>query len=114
MSRAKVSERQKFEASAERKVKAFQAFHPVLSEFVTKSNGKRRGVVVSFLENEKIYVGCSLCNLRRDKWNNYVGLNYAIERASSDYADLPKVPQSCRAGVEKMIERARRYFKDAA
>jgi hypothetical protein len=43
-----------------------------------------------------------------------VGLNYAISRASSNYNDLPKVPQSCRAGVEKMIDRASRYFKNAA
>jgi hypothetical protein len=109
-----INRRNQYEAECRHFVEAFTAFHPILSEFILNQKNQRVGVVVSFVENGKIHVGCSLCNVKRDKFSNYVGLNYAISRGSNDVNDLPKVPRTCKAHVLKMIDRAGRYFKNAA
>jgi hypothetical protein len=115
MSQNKKSQYQQFVDLCQTKVQNFQQFHDVLFKFVLNKKGQRIGVVVSFQSCGEIYVGCSKCN-RRDKFNKWIGLNYAIERACiATWSDVQcSIPFACVQPVVDMHDRAQRYFKNAA
>ncbi len=77
---------------------------------------KPRGVIVAVKENNEVFYGYSLYN-PIDKWNRELGIKKAIARAKASSYQLPQVlerkAEVC-GGLQKMQERALRYFKDIA
>lgn len=87
-----------------------------LIKYLRKDKTKEpKGIIVSFTEDNKIYVGYSLCS-KRDAWDKELGFKIAINRAyfygDNEYQIYP-IAQSAKNEFVKMIERSERFFKGA-
>lgn len=81
----------------------------MIYEYVRDRNGHPLGVVCALGKKD---IGWSLCNRRMgDKFNKELGLKIAQGRAITSYVKDKKVPQTITPILEKMKERAKRYFK---
>jgi len=75
-----------------------------------------RGVVVAFNENGKVHIGWSLCS-KEDKWDKDLGFKIAVNRAyfhAENELLGYKVAQSAYPDFRKMVERSKKFFKEAA
>lgn len=87
-----------------------------LKKYVRSRRDRRPiGVVVSFVENNKIHYGWSLCN-KLDRFDKEVGISLAIQRAVP-VAQLSKnalnreVAQTVTKDLASMIDRSEAYFR---
>jgi len=80
----------------------------MLVEYIKNSKGKRIGVVVATSPGT---IGWSLCK-KCDRFNPNLGLRIAEGRANFG-TNLPNnVPYTVYPYMLKMLDRAKRYFKD--
>lgn len=83
----------------------------MLVEYI-KKNGQLRGVVVAVPQDNSYAIGWSLCK-KCDSFDKSFGLEIAKRRAQKHRATFNEtLAHTVRPHVEKMRERASRYFKD--
>ena len=86
-----------------------------LVKYVRNEKRQPIGLIVSFVENEKIYIGWSKCS-KRDVWSKELGQKIAFSRAYF-HGDNPtvkcEVAYSVKSDFIKMAERSERFFKGA-
>lgn len=88
----------------------------MLMQFLRDKNRVPFGMIVAIQDDDGyIRYGVSLLS-PKDHWNRDLGRKIAIGRAYTDVM-LPEIPQKKEKTVlhalNKMMERARKYFKDA-
>lgn len=91
-----------------------------LVQYVRTKKGQPKGTMVAYRgDDNKIYVGYSLCNSKVDKFDRQIGMRKAVERALTQdkYDDVTlknfvdKIPQSVVKPLDAFLERAERFFK---
>lgn len=80
----------------------------MLVEYVRDNKNKPIGVVVATGKNQ---IGWSEKH-NKDKWDKHLGLEIAIGRAINGSDKTPMKKKVFRPYVEKMTNRANRYFKN--
>lgn len=72
----------------------------------------KAGVVVALLNEGKVALGYSRCNLKADKWNRTLGLNVAVERALKRNVKPPfdDFRPEIEMALSEMYNRSRHYF----
>lgn len=85
-----------------------------LIKYIRKDKTREpKGIIVSFVEDNKIYIGYSLCS-KRDAWDKELGFKIAINRAifygNNECLQYP-IAQSAKNEFIKMTERSERFFK---
>lgn len=77
-------------------------------------NGQPKGVVVAFLEYDRLTVGWAVCRAN-DKYNRHIGLAKAITSALPLCdIDPNAVPYVIRESFDEMVARANKYFRQLA
>lgn len=85
-------------------------------KYIRTNKGQPRGVLIAYRgEDDKVYIGYSLCNTKSDKFNKQIGIRKAVERAVSDdsFNDewVDKLPHTVVKPLLDMADRAEAYFK---
>lgn len=85
----------------------------LISSRILNRKHQRVGVVVAVKDplTKQVNIGWSLCFSKKDTFDNNLGMTIALGRA--DHGSTDPVPHSIRGEVNRMIDRAKRYFKDA-
>jgi len=88
----------------------------MLTEFIRNPETKQpRGVVVAVRDNDEIFYGYSLLNVKLDRFNKTLGLQIATNRALYESYELPDTPERetlVLDALERIEKRALKYFKD--
>lgn len=72
---------------------------------------QRVGMFISYVEDNKVYIGCSLCS-KEDKYDNDKALKIATSRASSCWGEKGiRLAHSVLTDFTKFYERCERYYK---
>ena len=74
-------------------------------------NRKKVGMFISYVEQDKVYIGYSLCS-KEDKYDNDKALKIATSRASSCWGEKGiRLAHSVLTDFTKFYERCERYYK---
>jgi len=84
--------------------------------YVRNHKRQKVGIVVALvdksIDESKVFIGYSKCNSKLEQFDKERGLEIAYERAiTSSERDNFLPPISIIPDIEKMIERAKKYFK---
>ena len=86
-----------------------------LIKYIRKNDKTPIGTLISFVEQDKIYIGWSLLN-KKDEWHRYKGMKIAINRGyfygDNETLTYP-LAQSIKNDFIKMAQRSERFFKGA-
>ena len=119
------TERELYLLDCETKVKDFLSKHPHLIRYhydtphcwncsSSQDHLRRKAgvILIVVMKNaegvEQLFYGHAKCNLKRDKFNRWVGLKMAMDRLEDPDAVLPP---SMYKDFDDLIGRAKRYFK---
>ncbi len=95
-----------------------ELFHSLKNPIIQyKNTGKRgrTGLIIAFKTPGNIVsYSWSLCNLKLDIFNKYIGVAEAISNRLLPITefDIAKLPQSLRKEAASFINRAKKYYKD--
>jgi len=85
----------------------------MIVQYIRKGKKRiKKGTMVAIpsREENKIYFGYSLCNLKKDKFNKDFGKAIAIDRAVIDNRPLI-IPLSIQNVFAKFVDRCKKYYK---
>ncbi len=87
--------------------------HNYILSYDRDKHGRLNGVVLAFRTNgDDIKVGWSKCNTKLEAFDKHIGIQKAIQRATSFYTfDVSELPHSIKHISERIRRRARNYFK---
>jgi len=82
-----------------------------LMEYIRDETGNKHGLMISFREDDNVYVGWALCRMggikeQRDEFNRDRGIEIAIGRAYKYYKKpYPKVRPSIKLNLKNFTDR---------
>lgn len=91
--------------------------HKMLLHYILDKKGRRTGVLLAVkpLDGTQPLLGWSLCNIKRDSFNKYIGICKAYDRVQNGNPmiddDTYFFPNTVEAELPYFTERVERYFK---
>jgi hypothetical protein len=97
--------------------KEVQKDNKVLIHYIRNRKGQRRGVILAAKPegSDHPLMGWSLCNMKRDNFNKYIGITKALDRLQHGNPMIDNetffIPVTIEDELERFSERVERYFK---
>lgn len=89
----------------------------ILLHYILDRKGRRIGVILAAkpVGGDSPLMGWSLCNMKRDQFNKYIGINKALTRLQHGNPTIDDetlfFPNTVEAEIPYFMSRVERYFK---
>lgn len=94
--------------------------HKILLHYILDRKGRRIGVLLAAkpIDSDRPLLGWSLCNIKRDQFNKYIGICKALDRLQHGNPmiddDTFFFPNTVQSLLPYFADRVERYFKAPA